>query len=142
MGPSDGQAPASSDQPDRDERERHETPTEQLDRTWADLIQELRVVQTGMQFLTGFLLTLPFQHSFSRLGDAQRALYLATVASSIAATGFLQAPASVHRALFRRHQRAETVLEGGPPTSRTSTSHPDGLGRFPAEDVRQKAVET
>jgi hypothetical protein len=37
----------------RDERERNETPTERLDRNWAELLQELRVVQTGVQFLTG-----------------------------------------------------------------------------------------
>ena len=91
------------------ERERHETPTERLDRNWGDLLQELRVVQTGVQLLTGFLLTLPFQQRFDTLTDAERAVYLAAVAASIVATGFLQAPVSVHRALFRRHRRRETV---------------------------------
>jgi hypothetical protein len=51
-----------TDHPERDaswdERARHETPTERLDRNWGDLLQELRVVQTGVQLLTGFLLTL------------------------------------------------------------------------------------
>jgi hypothetical protein len=93
-----------------DEQARHETQTERLDRNWGDLIQELRVLQTGVQFLTGFLLTLPFQQKFATLTDAQVALYLCTVAASIAATGFLQAPVSVHRALFRRHRRRRTVL--------------------------------
>ena len=37
------------------------SPMQRLDRNWADLLQELRVVQTGVQLLTGFLLTLPFQ---------------------------------------------------------------------------------
>jgi hypothetical protein len=37
-----------------DERERHETPTKRLDRNWTDLLQELRVLQTGVQLLTGF----------------------------------------------------------------------------------------
>ncbi|MDG3010791.1 hypothetical protein G4X40_11590 [Rhodococcus sp. D2-41] len=41
--------------------DRHETPTERLDRNWSALLQELRVTQTGVQLLTGFLLTLPFQ---------------------------------------------------------------------------------
>jgi hypothetical protein len=31
---------------------------------WSSLLQELRVVQTGVQLLTGFLLTLPFQQRF------------------------------------------------------------------------------
>jgi hypothetical protein len=88
---------------------RHETPTERLDRNWGELLQEVRVVQTGVQLLTGFLLTLPFQQRFGTLTDAQRAVYLAAVSASIVATGFLQAPVSVHRALFRRHRRRETV---------------------------------
>jgi hypothetical protein len=91
-------------------RERpNETPTERLDRNWNDILQELRVVQTGVQLLTGFLLTLPFQQRFATLSDAERALYLSAVAASILATGFLQAPVSLHRALFRRHRRREQV---------------------------------
>src|ERR1700712_5741847 len=88
--------------------ERNETPTERLDRNWTDLLQELRVVQTGVQLLTGVLLTLPFQQKFSRLTDGERGIYLFAVAASILATGFLQAPVSVHRALFRKHRRKET----------------------------------
>src|SRR5436309_15969109 len=92
-----------------DQKERNETPTERLDRNWGDLLQELRVVQTGVQLLTGFLLTLPFQQKFSRLDSGARGIYLFAVAASIVATGFLQAPVSVHRALFRKHRRKETV---------------------------------
>jgi O-antigen/teichoic acid export membrane protein len=92
-------------------RERpNETVTERLDRNWNDLLQELRVVQTGVQLLTGFLLTLPFQQRFAGLTDPERGVYLAAVTASIVSTGFLQAPVSVHRALFRRHRRKETVL--------------------------------
>jgi len=68
------------------------------------------VVQTGVQLLTGFLLTLPFQQKFATLSEGDRRVYLAAVSASILATGFLQAPVSVHRALFRRHRRKETVL--------------------------------
>jgi hypothetical protein len=89
--------------------DRHETPTERLDRNWGDLLQELRVVQTGVQLLTGFLLTLPFQQRFEQLSDAERDVYLGTVAAAILATAFLQAPVSLHRALFRRHRRAAQV---------------------------------
>ncbi|WP_375478463.1 DUF6328 family protein [uncultured Jatrophihabitans sp.] len=89
--------------------DRHETRTEQLDRNWNELLQELRVIQTGVQLLTGFLLTLPFQQRFSVLTHTERAIYLATAATSIAATAFLQAPVMVHRALFRRHRRAAAV---------------------------------
>jgi hypothetical protein len=88
---------------------RRETEIERLDRNWGDLLQELRVVQTGVQLLTGFLLTLPFQQRFKELSSAERGVYLFAVGTSIVATGFLQAPVSLHRALFRKHRRRETV---------------------------------
>jgi O-antigen/teichoic acid export membrane protein len=101
---------ADDDKDDWYARERpNESPTERLDRNWTDILQELRVLQTGVQLLTGFLLTLPFQQRFSTLSSTERDLYLAAVAASIIATGFLQAPVSVHRALFRRHRRREQV---------------------------------
>jgi hypothetical protein len=92
-----------------DARERNETPLERLDRNWTDLLQELRVLQTGVQFLTGFLLTLPLQVRFTTLSTAQDVVYLATVASAVLATGLFVAPVSVHRALFRQHARRATV---------------------------------
>ena len=48
--------------------QRDETETQRLDRNWNSLLQELRVVQTGVQILTGFLLTLPFHDGFEELG--------------------------------------------------------------------------
>ena len=41
--------------------ERDETAAERMDRNWNELLQELRVTQTGVQILSAFLLTLPFQ---------------------------------------------------------------------------------
>jgi hypothetical protein len=93
----------------RAEAERDETPLERLDRNWEDLLQELRVVQTGVQLLTGFLLTLPFQDRFADIEDFQRHAYLVTVGCAISATGFLIAPVSLHRLLFRRHLRRQMV---------------------------------
>jgi hypothetical protein len=108
---SHGSSPAHPEKDsDWDANERNETTTERLDRNWGDLLQELRVAQTGVQLLTGFLLTLPFQQSFPSLTHAQHALYLITVGTSITATALLQAPVAIHRALFRRHRREETVL--------------------------------
>lgn len=100
--------------PERDkewnESARNETQAERLDRNWNDLLQELRVIQTGVQLLTGFLLTLPFQQNFSELTSTEQGIYLSTVVASIIATAFLQAPVGVHRALFRQHERERTVL--------------------------------
>ena len=66
---------------------RSETETERLDRNWASLLQELRVVQTGVQLLTGFLLTLPFQQRFDVLDGDMRVLYLATVSCAFSPLG-------------------------------------------------------
>lgn len=91
---------------------RHETDTERLDRKWTELLQELRVVQTGVQLLTGFLLTLPFQQRFTELSDYQRGVSLVTVALSVASTTLLIAPVSMHRAVFRQHARKLLVSAG------------------------------
>jgi hypothetical protein len=94
---------------DWDEAQRDETPLQRLDRNWADLLQELRVVQTGVQLLTGFLLTLPFQSRFVELSQFQQNTYLVTLCAAVISTGFLIAPVSLHRYLFRRHARRLTV---------------------------------
>ena len=46
--------------------DRDETPDERFDRNWNELLQELRVAQTGVQILFAFLLTLPFNQRFER----------------------------------------------------------------------------
>jgi hypothetical protein len=89
--------------------ERGETRTQRLDRNWASLLQELRVAQTGVQVLTAFLLTLPFQSKFDDLNDGERALYLATVCCSVLSTVLLIAPVGMHRLLFRRRQLDDLV---------------------------------
>jgi Family of unknown function (DUF6328) len=101
------------DHPERDQNwddaARAETETERLDRNWSSLLQELRVVQTGVQLLTGFLLTLPFQQRFDRLDELMRGVYAATVVCSVAATLALVAPVAMHRVLFRQH-RLQTLV--------------------------------
>ena len=97
-----------ADHPERDQSwdatARSETETQRLDRNWLSLLQELRVVQTGVQLLTGFLLTLPFQPRFDALSTTMRLVYLATVGCSVAATVLLEAPVGMHRLLFRQHR--------------------------------------
>lgn len=90
--------------------DRHETPTERLDRNWAEILQELRVTQTGIQILTGFLLTVPFQQRFTDLDQAQRGFYLGLVLLASVTTALLVAPVSLHRLLFRRRAKAALVL--------------------------------
>jgi hypothetical protein len=97
---------------DDDDEGRGESELERLDRNWNDLLQELRVSQTGVQILTGFLLTLPFQQRFSQLDEHSRNVYLATMACAITATAALIAPVAVHRVLFRQHARDSMVAAG------------------------------
>src|SRR6202012_616774 len=96
------------DHPERDQTwdasARSETEIQRLDRNWISLLQELRVVETGVQLLTGFLLTLPFQARFDALSTSMRVILLATVGCSSAATVLLEAPVAMHRLLFRRHR--------------------------------------
>jgi hypothetical protein len=85
---------------------------EVLDRNWSELLQELRVAQTGTQILTGFLLTLPFSSGFPKLTDDQKHLYLAVLIGSVVATGLNLAPVAYHRILFRQHKRRWLVSAG------------------------------
>ncbi|RFA14428.1 hypothetical protein B7R22_09330 [Subtercola boreus] len=89
-----------------------ESETSKLERNWTELLQELRVVQTGTQILTGFLLTLPFQAQFPALTPFQRTLYLCLVIGAALATALALAPVSVHRALFRLGDKRQIVDTG------------------------------
>lgn len=101
------------DHPERDQdwdtRARSETETQRLDRNWNSLLQELRVLQTGVQFLTGFLLVLPFQQRFDILHADMRAVYLATVACSVGSAVLLIAPVALHRIIFRQRKLQQLV---------------------------------
>ncbi|NMR21292.1 DUF6328 family protein [Cellulomonas fimi] len=83
-----------------------------MDRNWNELLQELRVTQTGVQILTGFLLTLPFQARFDDLDDTQRLIYLTLVVLAAIATTLIVAPVSLHRVMFRKRLKPELVDAG------------------------------
>lgn len=85
---------------------------ERIDRNWAELLQELRVTQTGVQILTGFLLTIPFSARFETLDELQRIVYLCVLSGSMLATALLVAPVVYHRVLFRQRQRVWLVAAG------------------------------
>jgi hypothetical protein len=95
-----------------DDGERDETEDEKLDRNWNDMLQELRVVQTGVQLLTGFLLTLPFTERFRDLDAWQERLYLALVLTAGLAIGATLTPVMVHRRVFGQHVKERVVGAG------------------------------
>ena len=82
-----------------------ETPAERLTRNWSELLQELRVTQTGIQVLTGFLLTVPFSNRFQDLTQLQRNAYLVVLSGAILSTALIMSPAAFHRVLFRHGER-------------------------------------
>lgn len=96
---------ALDDQPDG----RDETENERADRNWDELLQELRVMQTGTQILTGFLLAVAFQPRFTDMDELQRDLYVVLVALAAVATILALAPVGMHRALFGRRRKPELV---------------------------------
>jgi len=83
-----------------------------LDRNWAELLQEMRMLQMGVQILAGFLLTLPFQQRFEDLDDFQIGLYLTNVVIAAVTTALILLPVSVHRRLFRKRLK-ETLVSSG-----------------------------
>lgn len=88
---------------------RDESPEEQADRRWAELLQEVRVAQTGVQILFGFLLTVVFQPRFTDLSDTDTNIYLATVVLGAVTTGALIAPVSFHRMVTGRQLKPQMV---------------------------------
>ncbi len=82
-----------------------ETYQERLTRNLDELLQELRVTQTGVQILTAFLLTVPFTQRFSSMENLDKHVYLAVLSGAVAATGLVVAPVAFHRFLFRHGER-------------------------------------
>lgn len=62
-------------------------------------------MQTGVQILTGFLLTVPFSDRFLDLDQQQRTIYLCVLVGSVLTTSLIVAPAAFHRVLFRQREK-------------------------------------
>lgn len=91
---------------------RHETAAERMDRLFGDLLQELRVMQTGAQLTSGFLLTLPFQSRFGTLSSFQRGVYLTLVIVSLLTTALVMSAVAVHQRLSGRRVKDRVVATG------------------------------
>jgi hypothetical protein len=90
-------------------RGRDETAAQRADRNFNDLLQELRVAQTGVQILFAFLLTIPLQTRFATLDHFQRGTYVVTLLLCATATALLIAPVAYHRAVFGQGRKPELV---------------------------------
>lgn len=89
--------------------DREESHDQRMDRNFVELLQELRVLQTGTQILAGFLMTLPFQARFTELSGYHRGLFLVAIVLAFLTTVLLVGPVSIHRALFRQHRKDDLV---------------------------------
>src|SRR4051812_14820906 len=89
--------------------ERDETPAERADRNFNDILQELRVTQTGVQVLFSLLLTVPFTQRFEKVTGFQRDVYFIALLLAAATVAFLCAPVSVHRLMFQTGEKPWVV---------------------------------
>jgi hypothetical protein len=91
---------------------RAEAPLQRADRNFAELLQELRVAQAGVQILFAFLLTLSFMDRFAAVDAFQRGVYVFTLVASATSIALFVAPVAVHRLLFQRGRKRELVRVG------------------------------
>lgn len=100
---SEEQSTAHYDRQGEDERKR-------LDRQWNEMLQELRLAQTGTQILFAFLLTIAFQNRFQDADSFTHAVYAGTLIAAALAAGLLLAPVSFHRLVFQQRLRDRLIL--------------------------------
>jgi hypothetical protein len=95
--------------PDADHGRPGETEQQRADRNFVDILQELRVTQTGVQILFGFLLTMPLQSRFAQLDGYDKTLLVVATLFLAVATACIIAPVAWHRVLFRHRLKREIV---------------------------------
>lgn len=86
-----------------------ESEHQQLTRNMAELLQEIRVAQAGVQILFGFLLSIAFTERYAQAGAFLKTTHLVTVLFAAGAVALLTAPAAWHRMLFRLGRRREII---------------------------------
>src|ERR1700753_1565987 len=83
-----------------------------LSRNMAELLQELRVAQAGVQILFAFLLSVAFPNRFATASAVQRGTLITTIVLATASAALLMAPAAWHRLYFRKGRREEILFWG------------------------------
>jgi len=88
---------------------RGETPLQRADRAYGEILQEVRVAQTGVQILFAFLLALAFTTRFAAVTGFRRDLYVLTLMLCAGSAALLIAPAAYHRVVYRRRLKQHLV---------------------------------
>jgi hypothetical protein len=101
-----GRDPAEPDEP---ALAAGEVTANRLDQNYAELLQEARVLQAGVQILFGFLLSLSFQQRFKDVTEFQRDVYIGCLLAAVLSAGFILALVPFHRLVFRRGMKDELV---------------------------------
>lgn len=96
-----------------DDYERDEPDSARYDRHWIELLQELRLAQTGTQILFAFLLAIAFTTPFRDSDGFTHAVFAVTLICACLATCLLIGPVSLHRLLYQRKVRARMVAIAG-----------------------------
>ena len=91
------------------EHERDESRSQRADRNYSELVQELRVAQTGVQILFAFLLSLTFLAGFPQEDRTHAAVLTAALLPSAAASLCFMAPVALHRLSFRQGLKERLV---------------------------------
>lgn len=89
--------------------ERNETVSQRADRNFGEVVQELRVAQTGVQILFAFLLSLPFLSAFPTGDRTFAAVLTAALLSAAGAALCFIAPVAFHRLHFRKGRKEGVV---------------------------------
>jgi hypothetical protein len=89
-----------------------ESEQERLARNMGELLQELRVAQTGVQILFAFLMSAVFTARFANATTFQSATAIVTVLLTTASAALLMAPAAWHRLYFRQGRRVDIIAWG------------------------------
>jgi hypothetical protein len=85
---------------------------ERTARELIELLNELRVILPGVQFLFAFLLTVPFSQRFSQLDGLETGVFFVTLLCTAIATALLMAPSAQHRVLWREGVREQRLKLG------------------------------
>lgn len=72
-----------------------------------DMLQELRVLQQGVQVLAAFLVLLPFTDGFNKIDQFEKWVYLITFVCAITSLVLYSAPAVQHRIMRPLKNREE-----------------------------------
>ncbi len=89
---------------------REESVAHRVDRNFAELLQELRVLETGVQILFAFLLGIAFQQRFESTDSFQRWVYVGTLLATAVTIGLVVAPVAIHRFTFREGLKDDLVV--------------------------------